>query len=150
MVNQQRLLETLRAFIAAPSPQTEPEQLRAFIADVVRPRLPAGYFDEIRIDVDGNLIARKQGRGSAQPLVLLTYGGTFPAEGMGEAAFRPQDVDGAVHGMPGRPIQGRGVTEQIAPLASAFEAVEALADEGVALERPLVFATVMSGETRQP
>jgi acetylornithine deacetylase/succinyl-diaminopimelate desuccinylase-like protein len=66
---------------------------------------------------------------------------------MGDEAFIPKDVDGTPYGIPGPAIQGRGVTEQIAPLAAAVEAVWALADAESKLRRSLLFATITSGET---
>lgn len=102
--------------------------MRAFIADVVRPRLPAGWFEQVRLDPDGNLVATRRGLGDARPLLLVTYAATFPAEGMAEA-FVPRLVDGAAHGLPGPCLRGRGVTEQMAPLAAAVEARRALVED---------------------
>ncbi|MBI4491849.1 MAG: M20/M25/M40 family metallo-hydrolase [Chloroflexi bacterium] len=145
MIDQPRLLETLRAFIAAPSPQNDLAQVRAFIADVVRPRLPVAFFDRVAIDADGNLVALKRGHGGEKPFLLCGYGATFPAESMAEA-FVPREVDGAAHGIPGPAVQGRGVSEQVAALAAAVEALQALAEAGPRLERGLIFTTTIAGE----
>jgi acetylornithine deacetylase len=146
MINRERLLDTLRAFVAAPSPQPDLALVRAFVTDALRPRLPDGLFDDIRIDPDGNLIATKRGRDpERKPLLLVSYAATFPAESMADA-FQPKEVDGTPHGIPGLCIQGRGVTEQVAALAAVVEALHALAEEGARPERGLVLTCTVAGE----
>lgn len=145
MIDQQRLLATLREFIATPSPQTDFDQVSGFIVDVVRPRLPLAWFDEVKIDEQGNLVAVKHGIETASPFLLCAYGATFPAESMAEA-FVPREVDGTAHGVLGPAIQGRGVSEQMAALAAAVEGLWGLAESRLPIQRGLIFTTTIAGE----
>ncbi len=145
MIDQSRLLDTLRAFITAPSPQDDPESVRAFIRETLVSRLPLDLFDAWSIDEDGNLLAGARLDGARQPLLLCAYGATFPAETMKEA-YVPRDVDGAPYGIDGPAIQGRGVTEQVAALAALVEALQAIASEGADLVGGLRFVTTIAGE----
>ncbi len=142
MIDERRLYETLRAFVAAPSPQTDLGQVRRFIRDVVRPRLPADYFDRVELDEDGNLIVRLHGEGPEKPFLLCAYGATFPPERMLDA-FIPAEVEG---GAGGPSLRGRGVAEQMSALAAAVEALRSLADTAFQPRRGLIFTTTVAGE----
>ena len=65
--------DILLAVLSSPTPQSSPDEIKAFIANVVKPLLPAGFFDAIVIDSAGNLLARRPGKPGTKPLVLYTY-----------------------------------------------------------------------------
>ncbi len=134
----------LARLLATPSPQPDLAQVRAFVADTVRPLLSAA-FDDVRIGAGGNLIARRRARPARDLLLLLGYAGTYPAEGMAEA------FSGASRFVAGREyLVGRGASEQMGALAALLLAANALAEDEAAqgaTEGELVFAVSCAGET---
>ncbi len=136
----------LTRLLATPSPQPDLAQVRAFVAETVRPLLSAA-FDDVRIGSGGNLVARRRrtrpaGSGT---LLLLGYAGTYPAEGMAEAfSGASRVVDGREY------LVGRGASEQMGALAALLLAANALAAREAAqgaADRELVFAVSCAGET---
>lgn len=126
------LVERLQALVRVPSQQTalleaEPE-VKSFIAETVRPMLPAG-----RLDAMGNLIVEKGPVDAKRCVMILTYAMTHPASSMRDP-FAGELVDGAV--------RGRGSTEQKGALAAAIEAFLAIEPK----ER-IIFALSTAGET---
>ncbi len=99
-------VEILKALV--PFENATRDQVRRFIAEGVRPHLPASLFDRYELDPMGNLLALRAGHQiDLPPLVLLAYGMDFPAADMSDP-YEPKVVDGSPHGQEGRCIWGRG------------------------------------------
>jgi acetylornithine deacetylase len=137
--------DVLARLLATPSPQPDLAQVRAFVADTVRPLLGLA-FDDVRLGRGGNLIARRRRTTAATGglLLLLGYAGTYPAEGMAEAfSGASRQVDGREY------LVGRGASEQMGALAALLLAANALAEDA-ARDEPagdFVFAVSCAGET---
>jgi len=141
-----RLRQILAACIRTPSPQTDMEAVRAFIAEVVRPYLEDLPFDSLTVDGMGNLVGRLAGGEAEPPFMFCTYAGTVPAGNMPDP-FVPRVVDGAAYGQPAGPhMWGRGTSEQMAALAAALEAIRVYCDQAPELRRDVLFATTVAGE----
>jgi acetylornithine deacetylase/succinyl-diaminopimelate desuccinylase-like protein len=136
----------LATLLATPSPQPDLAQVRAFVADTVRPLLSPAW-DDVRLGAGGNLIARQRRARAAtgEILLLLGYAGTYPPEGMAEA------FSGASRRRDGREyLVGRGASEQMGALAALLLAANALAEAHTTPGEPareLVFAVSCAGET---
>jgi acetylornithine deacetylase/succinyl-diaminopimelate desuccinylase-like protein len=144
-VNRDRALETLKKLISYPHPQHDLAKVRGFIAEVVKPVLARLPFDEIRLDDRGNLIAVKRGQSAEPPLVICTYGGSYPAENMPDP-YTPKIVDGEPYGLNGPCMWGRSTTEQLSGAAAMLEAVTTFFEEKRNLRRDLLWITNYSGE----
>lgn len=142
-VDSGRVQATLLDLLSYPSPQAEMDRVRSFIADVVKPRLPADLFDEIVIDPKGNLLARRGGAPDRKPLLIYTYAATYPAENMADAYPARLLGEG-----PGLRLRGRGATEQRSGMAAAIEGVTTFlkGQPRGPLRRGLDFVTCVAGE----
>jgi len=105
-INCDRALETLKKLISYPHPQHDLAKVRGFIAEVVKPVIARLPFDDLSIGWPGNLIAVKKGQSADPPLVVCTYGGSYPAENMPDP-YTPKIVDGEPYGLNG-PACGAG------------------------------------------
>lgn len=144
-VEPSRLLATLLKVLSFASPQADMDRVRAFIADLVRPKLRADLFDEVSIDRQGNLFARRLGPSGTKPLLVYTYAATHPQENMADAYPARVLGDGAQ-----ARVRGRGTAEQRSGLAASLEAVnaflEGVSQEHRSLRRGLDFVTNVAGE----
>lgn len=140
-IDPARLQASLVELLSYPSPQAEMDRVRAFIAEMVKPRLRPELFDQITTDRQGNLVARRNGPAGSKPFLVLTYGASYPAEGMADPY--PARVLGEP---PNVRIRGRGSAEQRPGLAAAIEAVTTFLASAPWLSRGLDFATCVAGE----
>jgi acetylornithine deacetylase len=156
-VSEDGVLYYLRKFVSVPHPQIEIDRVKAFIADVVRAELPQNLFRRIEFARDGSLVATTQAEkptnsNPSRMLLLVTYGGTFPAGSM-ERPYDPEILSGEPWGYQAKVIRGRGLTEQVASLASAVACLNSIAEDeslsGQIQNAPfeLAFTTTVSGET---
>jgi len=142
----------LTELLRVPSVHTERMEadpaVRAFVADVVAPRLEDLTGISARFDGMGNLLWRPDGSepGGAEGLLLMGYAMTFPAGSMAEP-FSGKIVPGKPYGLEGPCVWGRGGCEQKAPLAAMLAAVAAVERSGCGLARPLCLAVSLAGET---
>ena len=142
------LVELLRA----PSPQTEKLEadpnLRAYVRDVVAPRLETLTGAKPEIDGMGNLLLRMGGeRVPAHPgLLLMGYAMTFPPASMAEP-YAGKIVSGDAFNLSGPCAVGRGACEQKGPLAAMLGASAILARSGAELQRPFFLIVSLAGET---
>ncbi len=137
-------VEILKALV--PFENATRDQVRRFIAEGVRPHLPASLFDRYELDPMGNLLALRAGHQiDLPPLVLLAYGMDFPAADMPDP-YEPKVVDGSPHGQEGRCIWGRGNCEHRGALAALLAAVRAFLEGDPRLRRPLALIVCVSGE----
>ncbi len=94
----------------------------------------------------GNLLATC-GRGeSGRSLMLVTNAMNQPAATMPNP-YGGEVRDGALYGLPGEVVLGKGLSEQKAPLAAILAALEALHASAVDISGRLVFLCCVSGET---
>ncbi len=122
------------------------DQVRRFIAQGVRPHLPAALFDRYELDPMGNLVALKAGhRIDLPPLVLLAYGMDFQAADMADP-YEPKIVDGAPHGQEGPCVWGRGNCEHRGALAAMLAAAREFLQAQPQLQRGLAVIVCVSGE----
>lgn len=122
--------------------------LRAFVADVVAPRLEELTGVAPRLDGMGNLLWRL-GPAEADPaeaLLFMGYAMTFPAGSMPEP-FSGKVVPGERYGLQGPCVWGRGGCEQKAALAAMLAAAAAVRRSRRELVRPLSLAVSTAGET---
>src|SRR5262249_43182264 len=117
-----------------------------FIDTAVAPRLRSMGITDIRRDLMGNLLATYGRNESGRSLMLVTNAMNQPASTMPNPYVG--DVrDGALYGLPGEVVVGRGLSEQKAPLAAILLAMQALASCRVPIAGQLVFLCCVSGET---
>ncbi len=122
--------------------------LKAFVADVVAPRVEALTGLAPRADGMGNLLWQLGGAASepAEGLLFMGYAMTFPAGSMPEP-FSGKVVPGEPYGLQGPCVWGRGGCEQKAALAAMLVAAAAVRRSGRELARPLLLAVSVAGET---
>jgi acetylornithine deacetylase len=140
-LTEERVRSTLVELLSFESPQASLERVRAFIRNVVRPRLPDGLFDQVQFDDQGNLLARRLGPAGSKPLLVYGYGATYPAAGMPDAY--PARV--VVAGDEVR-VRGRGACEQRAALAAALGGVLAFLGSQPRLQRGIDLVVNVAGE----
>lgn len=134
-----------------PSVQTErleaDGELKAFIAEMVAPRVAELTGTAGRLDAMGNLIWRL-GRSdeTAIGLLLMGYAMTFPAASMKEP-FSGAIVDGQAFGVAGECAYARGACEQKGALSAMIYAAAIVARAQIALHAPLTLAVSLAGET---
>src|SRR5690606_28973460 len=85
LVEAGRVEQALLALLSYASPQADMDRVRGFIAEVVKTRLREELFDQVAIDQQGNLLARRHGRPGTRPFLIFGYGATHPAEQMVDA-----------------------------------------------------------------
>ncbi len=120
--------------------------VRRFIAQGVRPQLPASLFDRYELDPMGNLVALKAGyQLDLPPLVLLAYGMDFQPGDMADP-YEPKIVDGAPHGQEGPSIWGRGNCEHRGALAALLAAARTFLEGRSQPTRGLAVIVCVSGE----
>jgi succinyl-diaminopimelate desuccinylase len=150
-IDREALTGFLVRALACPSPQTDrledDPRLAAFIQEVVLPEVRALGADTVRTDTGGNLLAQ-WGRGTPA-LALAVYAMTHPQTTMADA-FTPTVVDGAVLGVPGPCVRGRGACEQKGAMAAALAGLRAALAARGDLRRPLALVALTSGETGRP
>jgi len=135
-----------------PSAQTErleaDPQLKAFIVEMIAPRLAELTGNTGAIDAMGNLIWRLGGarNENSKGFLLMGYAMTFPAASMKEP-FSGAFVDGKAFGVATRCALGRGACEQKGALAAMIYAAAIVARAQVALRAPLILAVSLAGET---
>jgi acetylornithine deacetylase/succinyl-diaminopimelate desuccinylase-like protein len=144
-IDRPRALKFLKTSIEYPHPQNEPDRVRGFIFDIVKPVIEKLRFDSVKIDDRGNLIASLKGAATTEPLVLCSYAGIYPSDGMADA-YIPKLIDGTQFGQPGPCVWGRGTTEQLSALAALLEGLTAFLTSRPRLSRDLVWVTNYSGE----
>ncbi len=145
-IDAQRLHQTLADCIRQPSPQTDMQAVRAFILDVVKPRLEDLPLDSLTVDEMGNLVGLLAGEVHTAPFLFCAYAGTVPAGNMPHP-FEPNIVSGEQYGRPpGQYMWGRGTSEQMSALAAALEAMHVYCEEAASRRRDLIFATTVAGE----
>ncbi|MBI3001409.1 MAG: peptidase dimerization domain-containing protein, partial [Deltaproteobacteria bacterium] len=142
------LVELLRA----PSPQTEKLEadpnLRAYLRDVVEPRLEALTGQRGRIDGMGNLLLQ-MGPNDVRAeggLILMGYAMTFPPASMAEP-YAGKIVQGDAFNLSGPCAVGRGACEQKGPLAAMIGAAAILARARTELRAPFYLVVSLAGET---
>lgn len=142
------LVELLRV----PSPQTEKLEadpdLRAYLRDVVAPRLEALTGQHGKIDGMGNLLFR-MGPNHVRAeggLILMGYAMTFPPASMAEP-YAGKIVPGDAFNLSGPCAVGRGACEQKGPLAAMLSAGAILARSCAALRKPFFLSVSLAGET---
>ncbi len=136
--------EILKALV--PFENATRDQVRRFIAQSVRPHLPAALFDRYELDPMGNLIALKAGhRIDLPPTVLLAYGMDFQAGDMADP-YEPKIVDGGPHGQEGPCVWGRGNCEHRGALAAMLGGARAFVEAGPRMNRGLAIIVCVSGE----
>ncbi len=140
-IDAERGQKILYDCLSFPSPQPDAERVRAFITQVVQPRLRTDLFDEVVLDGKGNLLARKRGKAGQKPFLVYTYAGTYPAESMAD----PYPAQLLGEG-PDLRLRGRGAAEQRSGLAAAIEAVNVYLAGRPVLSRGLDFVTNVAGE----
>jgi acetylornithine deacetylase/succinyl-diaminopimelate desuccinylase-like protein len=135
-----------------PSVQTErveaDPQLKAFITEMIAPRLRQLTGSTGVIDAMGNLIWRLGGsRDQANKgLLLMGYAMTFPAASM-KQPFSGAVVDGTEFGLAAPCALGRGACEQKGALTAMIYAANVVARTQIALHAPLILAVSLAGET---
>ncbi|MBI2372263.1 MAG: M20/M25/M40 family metallo-hydrolase [Deltaproteobacteria bacterium] len=141
--------ELLVGMVRVPSFQTDQfeadPQVRAFIAEWVRPRVAQLAAGQARLDAMGNLLWR-MGPRDGTSLLLMGYAMTFPPTTMPDPFAGPV-LDGGPYGIRGSCVWGRGVCEQKGPLAAMLQAVSLVAAAGVPLRGELLLAVSTAGET---
>ena len=145
---EQLLVDLLRY----PSVQTgrleaDPE-LKAFIAEMVAPRVTELTGTAGRLDAMGNLIWRlgDTSHETTNGLLLMGYAMTYPAASMKEP-FSGAIVDGKAFGVEGKCAYGRGACEQKGALSAMIYAAAIVARTQIALRAPLTLAVSLAGET---
>ena len=150
LITPGRCKQTLIDLVRVPSPQTELMEaeplLLEFIATAVEPRLRAMGFTNIRHDAMGNLIAEIGEDATGRSLMLITNAMNQPQATMANA-YAGDVIDARPHGLPGEAVLGKGASEQKAPMASAFEALDAILRAGLPIRGRLVVLCCTSGET---
>jgi acetylornithine deacetylase len=142
------LVELLRY----PSVQTErfeaDPQLKAFIAEMIGPRLAGLTGSAAAIDAMGNLIWRLGGVGdeTGNGLLLVGYAMTFPVASMKQPFSGLLVGHKAFGGLP-QCAQGRGACEQKGALAAIIYAAAIVARAQVVLRAPLTLVVSLAGET---
>lgn len=142
------LVELLRA----PSPQTDQIEadpaLRAFVSDVVRPRLESLTGVQSQLDGMGNLLWSCGGKSASNPagLILMGYAMTFPPGSMTDP-YSGKIVDDEPFGVAGRCVLGRGACEQKGALAAMIASAAIVIRTRVPLRIPLYLAVSLAGET---
>jgi acetylornithine deacetylase/succinyl-diaminopimelate desuccinylase-like protein len=136
--------------VRVPSPQTgllerEPA-LRRFIEAAVEPRLRAMGVDNIRYDAMGNLIAQIGPDSGGPSLMLISHAMNQPPNSMPNP-YAGEILDGALFGLPGKVVRGRGASEQKGTMAAMLHAIEAFMRAGLPLQGRLSFICCVSGET---
>jgi acetylornithine deacetylase/succinyl-diaminopimelate desuccinylase-like protein len=144
MINRERALKLLEESIRFHHPQNDMGKVRAFISEVVHPRITSIPFDEVQIDERGNLIA-SVGPKNSTPLVVCTYAGVFPAAGMPDP-YNPKSLVVEQNGKEELCIWGRGTSEQISAGAALLEAVLSFFENEFSVVRRLIWLTLYSGE----
>lgn len=132
----------LEAFI--PHPNAEPEDVRRFIAEGVRPFVNA---PRVELDEAGNLIAPlgPEPAPDAPPFYVCAYAQDF-GPGKMENPYEAKIVEGAPYEQDGDCLRGRGNCEHRGALAAALAAFNALGESDAA-KRPLVFLVLTTGES---
>jgi acetylornithine deacetylase/succinyl-diaminopimelate desuccinylase-like protein len=127
--------------------EADPE-LKAFIAEMVMPRVTQLTGTAGRLDATGNLIWRLGGTSheTANGLLLMGYAMTYPAASMKEP-FSGAIVDGKAFGTEGECAYGRGACEQKGALSAMIYAAAIVARAQIALHAPLTLAVSLAGET---
>lgn len=142
----------LAELLRVPSVHTEQLEsdpaVKAFVTDVVAPRLEGLTEVSPRVDSMGNLLWRRAGSDASglAGLLLMGYAMTFPAGSMPDP-FSGNIVPGEPYGLKGPCVWGRGVSEQKASLAAMLAAVTAVQRSGCDLANPLCLAVSLAGET---
>jgi acetylornithine deacetylase len=148
----QEIDQLLVDLLRYPSVQTErleaDPRLKAFIAEMIAPRLAALTQRAGTIDAMGNLIWCLGGEGdeTSNGILLLGYAMTFPAASMNQP-FSGALVDGKAFGVAGPCVLGRGACEQKGALAGMVYAAATLARAQLNLRAPLILAVSLAGET---
>jgi acetylornithine deacetylase/succinyl-diaminopimelate desuccinylase-like protein len=138
--------------LRCPSVQTErleaDPRLKAFVAEMIGPRVADLTGSAGRIDAMGNLIWRRDGASDEgrKGLLLMGYAMTFPAASMKEP-FSGAIVDGRALGIAGDSAVGRGACEQKSALAAMIYATAIVARAHLGLHAPLTLAVSLAGET---
>jgi acetylornithine deacetylase/succinyl-diaminopimelate desuccinylase-like protein len=149
-VSRARAKELLIALVKVPSPQTERLEdeplLKAFITSAIEPRLRSMGFVDIRYDAMGNLIAAYGAGTSNKSLMFIGNAMNQPASTMPNP-YDGDVVDGAVYGLPGECVMGKGASEQKANLAAMLHAMETVIASKAAIKGKLIFTCCLSGET---
>jgi succinyl-diaminopimelate desuccinylase len=149
-IDEKRCKQTLIELVRIPSPQTdllESEPLLGmFIRKAVEPRLRAMGIDAIRYDGMGNLIAEVGADTSGRSLMLVSNAMNQPQSTMVNA-YSGDVVDGALYGLPGEAVLGKGASEQKSTMAAMLIALEAVLRSSLSLPGRLVFLCCVSGET---
>lgn len=150
LITPERCRQTLIDLVRVPSPQTDLMEaeplLLAFIAKAVEPRLRAIGFSNIRRDAMGNLIAEIGEDSTGRSLMLITNAMNQPQATM-RNAYAGDVIDARPHGLPGEAVLGKGASEQKGPMASVFEALDAILRAGLPIRGRLVVLCCTSGET---
>jgi acetylornithine deacetylase/succinyl-diaminopimelate desuccinylase-like protein len=145
-INRHRALSFLEGSIEYPHPQTDLNKVRAYIEEFVKPIIGGLPFDTVKLDDRGNLIAIKKGSGKDEdPLILCSYGGIFPADGMDDPNT-PIRVTGEEYGYSGECVRGRGTSEQLSALAASLEGISTFFEEQNEIQRDLIWITNYAGE----
>jgi acetylornithine deacetylase/succinyl-diaminopimelate desuccinylase-like protein len=150
LITAERAKAVMIDLARVPSPLTELREaepkLREFIDIAVEPRLRKMGMTDIRRDGMGNLLATF-GRGeSGHSIMLVTNAMTQPAATMPNP-YGCEVRDGAPYGLPGEVVLGKGLSEQKAPLAAIFLALQAILQWQTLVTGQIVFLCCVSGET---
>jgi acetylornithine deacetylase/succinyl-diaminopimelate desuccinylase-like protein len=152
LAHDQEIDRLLVDLLRYPSVQTERLEadpgLKAFIAEMIAPRLAALTQRAGAIDAMGNLVWRLGGTSdeTGKGFLLLGYAMTFPAASM-KQPFAGAIVDGQAFGAASPCVLGRGACEQKGALAAMIYAAGIVARARLALRSPLLLAVSLAGET---
>ena len=139
-INKDRAINILKEMISYPHPQNEMEKVRGFIAEVMKPYIEKLPFDRTWLDDRGNLISVKAYGNHLPPLVICTYGGSYPQETMTDA-YNPRIVNGKEYGLDEECMWGRSTTEQLSAGTAMVEAITSFFE----VERDLNFVFIPFG-----
>ena len=123
--------------------------LKAFVADMVAPRIAALTGIAPRTDGMGNLRWQLGGVSAdpAEGLLFMGYAMTYPAGSMSDPFSGARWCQESPMDFKGPCVWGRGGCEQKAALAAMLTAAAAVRRSGQELARPLLLAVSLAGET---
>ncbi len=149
-ISRERAKELLIALLQVRSPQTELLEdeplLKEFLRTAIEPRLRQMGFSDVRYDAMGNLIATFGEGASGKSLMLIGNAMNQPASTMPNP-YAGDVVDGAIYGLPGEAVMGKGASEQKGNLAAMLHALETVIASKAPIKGKLIFTCCLSGET---
>jgi putative selenium metabolism hydrolase len=120
------VIELAQELVRIPSVSGDERKVAEYLAAIITP-----VFDDVRVDVHGNVIAEMAG-GSPGPTILLNGHLDVVDAGAMEDPWSARLIDGARWSSPGEVMWGRGTTDMKGALAAMVGAVSDVRAQGFA------------------